>query len=172
MIQTKIVQGNLLYHAAHGLCRVKQLTRQIEAGKEVLFYALEPSSANKTKVRFIIPAVNVQASGFHSLVSTMEAKGILKYLGDGNSAPLAEGSEYEASYLAKEIFSFSRVDRTVKDLKNRRRMERSVHGLVGELAVVLKMTLNETVRIIRKNLGDASKINPLVMSALDHAVEN
>jgi RNA polymerase-interacting CarD/CdnL/TRCF family regulator len=169
MMPTGIVQGSLLYHAAHGLCCVKQLSQQKESGKNALFYALEPKATNKMKIRFLVPASGMEASGFHSLVPTTVANRIMKYLKDGDTSTLAQECTHEAACLAREILTFSHGDKTVKDQRNRQRMERLVHGLVGELSVVLKQTTKDTAKMIQKSLGDPSKINPLVVSALTNA---
>jgi RNA polymerase-interacting CarD/CdnL/TRCF family regulator len=171
MIQAKIVQGSLLYHAVHGLCCVKKLTRQKEIGKETLFYSLEPKSSNKSKVRFLVPEAAMEASGFHLLVSAAQAKGILKYLKHDGASTLVAGSEHEAAHFAREIISISHEDKTAKDQRTRKRVERSVHGLVGELAVSLEISLKEIAQMIRNSLEGGSKINPLVISALQNIGE-
>ncbi len=168
MIQTKIVQGSLLYHAAHGLCSVKKMTRESEA----MFYSLEPKSANKMKMRFIIPADGMTSSGFHSLMSASEANAILNYLQKGELSQLAEGTDHEASSVAKQILSFCHDRKEVRDQRSRQRMKFLVHGLVEELSIVLKMTLKEMAEIIRRRLGHVPNINPLVISALEHAGED
>ncbi len=172
MIQAKIGPGSLLYHATHGLCSVKKLVKQKEAGKDTLFYALEPSTANHMKMRFVIPAEGMEISGFHSLVSMAEANQILKYLKEGSPTDPVKGTDHEAASVAKEILSFSHDQKEVKDQRSRQRMSRLVNGLVGELAVALKITLKETAQLIQKSLGRVSKINPLVLTALENVGEN
>lgn len=167
----KIVSGSLLYHSAHGLCRVKELLETEELGGENLRYALEPIPANRMRTRFIIPASSLRDSGFHPLLSTEEANGILRYLKDGKPAILSERKDPSAACLAREILSFSHEQKEVRDQRHRQRMRRSVNGLVGELAVVLKITLKETAQRILTSLGSPSRIHPLILSALEHAGE-
>ena len=69
-MQQEIVSGSLLYHEVHGLCRVDQLVKQTQAGKEVLCYSLLPKVANKMKVRFVISSTDIETSGFHSLIAS------------------------------------------------------------------------------------------------------
>ena len=46
MIKEEIVEGDLLYHAVHGVCRVKEIIKQKQAGKEVIYYSLVPKVAS------------------------------------------------------------------------------------------------------------------------------
>jgi RNA polymerase-interacting CarD/CdnL/TRCF family regulator len=169
MNQEKILQGSLLFHAVHGLCCVKQLIKNKENGKSVMTYSLEPKNANKTKVRFTISESNFEASGFHPLVSTSQANGILRYLKNGDASKTTPPAEHEASRFAKEILSFSYENKEAKDQRSRQRVERSVSGLVGELSVVFKTDLKAAAAMVRKSLGNASKINPLILTALSNA---
>ncbi len=166
MNQEKILQGSLLFHAVHGLCCVKQLIKNKENGKNTISYSLEPKNANKTRVRFVISESTIEASGFHSLVSTSQANGILRYLKNGDSSKTTAPAEHEASRFAKEILSFSYENKDAKDQRSRQRVERSVSGLVGELAIVLKTDLREAAALVRESLGSPSKINPLILTAL------
>ncbi len=170
MIQKKIVRDDLLYHMVHGLCRVNQVTKESQSGREVLSYSLVPKMPTRMKVRFVISAVDMEASGFHSPVSPKKANEILEYLKAGNSTAVAE--EDQTWNLAKTIFSSSHDSPEIKDTKKRQILERSAKGLVGELAFALKMTMKETATKVQKSLGDASKISPMVLSALAHAGED
>jgi hypothetical protein len=182
MIQEKIAQGDLLYHAVHGLCRVDEIGRQKESGKEVLSYSLVPKVANRMKVRFVIADTDLKASGFHALVSLKEANEILAYIeaGDIEAIPSAVGAraaassrpENQAWELAREVMTFSREHVEVKDQRKRQVLERSVSGLVRELAFVFKATLKETAGKVRRSLGETPKINPSVLAALVHVGED
>ena len=183
MRQEEIVQGSLFYHAVHGLCRVTQLIKQKQSGKEVLYYSLEPKAANKMKARFIIAAADMEiSSGFHALVSLKEANKILEYLRAGDRTDVPSGMEPQTVssavqenqmwVSAREILAFSQDNSEAKDQRKRQKLERLVKGLVGELAIVFKVTLKETVARVRKSLGSASKINPGVLVALAHAGED
>ena len=161
----KIVQGDLLYHSVHGLCRVREIIKQ----KKSLYYSIVPKLTNQMKVRFVIAVEDLGTSGFHLLVSSKEANRILKYLKEGDNALVQDNQTWE---LAKTILSFSNDELETKDQRNRQTLERSANGLVRELAFVMEITVKEAAARIRKSLGNASKINPLVLSALEHAVED
>ncbi len=183
MIQEKMVEGDLLYHAVHGLCRLDKIIKQSQSGKEVLSYSLVPKIANEMKIRFVIAVAGLKASGFHALVSLKEANKILVYLKAGKTAATPSDVDPKAvSYsfaeqsqawdLAQALLSFSHESFEAQDQKKRQRLDRSAKGLVGELAFVFKMTLKETAARIQKSLGTASKINPLVLVALAHSSED
>lgn len=180
MIQEKIVRDTLLYHSAHGLCRVDELIREMRSGKEVLSYALVPKLATKMKVRFVVSDLDMEMSGFHPLVSVKEANEILEYLKAGEietalPAKIPQSDDHSAQEnhpwnLAKGILSLSSQNFEIKDQRKRQILRRFAKGLVGEFAFVFKMTLKETSLKIRKSLGGISKINPLVLDALEQAV--
>lgn len=183
MIQEEIAQGDLLFHAVHGLCRVDEVDKQSQSGREVICYSLVPKVSNRMKVRFLIAGADMDASGFHVLISIKEANEILEYLKAqdrtalppireakaGSPSPLPEN---QAWGLARAILSFSRPDLDIKDQRKRQMLDRSAKGLVRELALVLKMNLKETAAKVRKSLGDAPKINPSVLVALTRAGED
>ena len=170
MRQKDIVQGDLLYHAVHGLCRVDEVESENRAGKEVPRYSLVPKTANKMKVRFVVSAIDLGISGFHAPVSSKAANEILDYLKAGTLTAIPE--EEQAWGLAKAILSSSHDRPEFKDARKRQMLERSAKGLVGELAFVLKMTLKEMSVSIQKSLGNASQISPMVLTALAHAGED
>ncbi|OGW79256.1 MAG: hypothetical protein A3G33_00200 [Omnitrophica bacterium RIFCSPLOWO2_12_FULL_44_17] len=182
MIQEEIVKGDLLYHAVHGVCRVDEVSKEKESGKQVLRYSLVPKVANQMKARFIITAVDMEASGFHEPVSLKEANKILNYLKVEHKtvtppvvtskavAPVAW--QNRAWGMAQAILTFSHEKFEAQDQRKRQSLERSAKGLVGELAFVFKSTLKETAARVQKSLGNTSKINPLVLVALTHAGED
>ena len=170
MIQEKIVQGDLLYHAFHGLCRVDEITSPSQSDRKILSYSLVPKVANKMKVRFIIASTDMKASGFHMLIPLKEANGILEYLEAGDITAIV--SENQAWDLAKVILSFSRENSEVKDQRKRQMLERSAKGLIRELAFVFGISLKETAARVRKSLGGEPKINPSVLVALVRASED
>ncbi len=182
MIQEKIVLGDLLYHSAHGLCRVNELIKENHTDKKVLRYALVPKVATRMRARFVIESPSMQASGFHHLVSVNEANEILEYLAAGETEVIPSGSEAKAERhstqenhpwnLAKEILSSCGQDFEAKNKRKLQALERSVKGLVGEFAFVFKITAKETAVKIRKCLRGISKINPLVLSMLEEAGSN
>lgn len=175
MAQEQIIQGDLLFHAVHGLCRVNEIMKQSESGEKVVCYSLVPKVVERMKVRFIITAGNMEASGFHLLVSLKEANEILQYLKAGNTgarlkleAVSSLSQENQIWVLAKALLSFAHDNWDAKDKRTRQMLDRSAKGLVGELAFVFKMTLEEMAEKIRKSLGEVSTINPLVLGALAH----
>ena len=169
--QEKITEGDLLYHAVHGLCRMDKVIKQNHSGKKGLCYSLVPKVTNKMKMRFVIDVEDIEASGFHTLVSLKEANRILDYLraGDGAANPPVPNETWN---LAQAILSFSHDKIEAKDQRKRQMLARSVKGLLGELAFVLKITLKETAARIQKCLGSTAKISPLVVAALTNAVED
>ena len=179
MIKKQIPQGSLLYHAVHGLCRVNRLIKQDHSGEEVLCYSLEPKNANKMRVRFLIPVSDMDASGFHKLVSEKEANEILDYLKDGDdsdtndepeaASSLAEG--HRAWGLARKVRLFSTQSLELRDQRKRQMLERSMKGLVGELAIVFDISCREAAEKVGKSLGKSSKTNPWLVTALAHAGE-
>ena len=182
MIQ--IAEGDLLYHAVHGVCRVVEVDKQKQSGKQALYYSLVPKVASQMKSRFIIEATGMEASGFHALVSLKEANKILDYLKEGDKEPapipLAVNPRTGPSFvgqnqawgLARAIVFFSHEKFEAKDQKKRQLLERSAKGLVGELALVFKSSLKETAARIQKSLGGAPKINPAVLLAIAQAGED
>ena len=178
MIQerAKIVEGDLLYHPVHGTCRVNQISKQGQSGKQLLYYSLVPRLIGRMKVRFVISAGDMETSGFHALVSRKEANRILDYLKEGdrtnllfNTNPKTSSSFAEQNQtwnLARAILSFSYEKFEAKDQRKRHILERSAKGLIGELASVFKITLKEASSRVQDSLGEASKINPLVLLAL------
>lgn len=167
----EIAEGSLLYHAVHGLCRVDEITREKQSGKEVLCYSLVPKTAHRMKARFIIAAAGMEGSGFHTLVSPKEANKILDYLKAGNkkAAAFSQAGQNQAWDFARALLSFAHEKFEAKDPRKRQLLERSARGLVGELSLVFKMSLKESADNIRKNLRSTSSINPSVLLALAQA---
>lgn len=176
MKKAKISNGDLLYHSTHGLCRVERVTRSSSPGQGGLSYSLVPKVAARMKSRFVISAADLEASGFHGLVSPKEANKILNYLkaGHGKSLPGTDSSlnpQNQAWGLAQALQAFAHDKFEAKDQRKRQALERSARGLVGELSCVFKTTLKKTADRIQKSLGRAN-INPSVLSALTLAGED
>lgn len=157
-----ILKDDLLFHSTHGLCRVAAVT--LSARSKEADYLLLPVSANQGKVRFTIPGNSLESSGFSKLISVKEAQAILEYFKTGDkkdfkcSQAWAQAMTVCAESCGKEL---------VKDKRQRQMLERSLKGLAGELALVLKLTLKEMAEKIQKNLEAFSKINPLVLTTLE-----
>ena len=176
MKKEKIINGDLLYHSVHGLCRVERVTRPSSSGQEGLSYSLVPKVVAKMKSRFVISATDMEISGFHGLVSPREANKILLYLKAGNEHGHPETGpnatpEVQAWGLARSLQAFAHDKFEAKDQRKRQALERSARGLVGELSCVFKITLKKTADRIQKSLGRA-RINPSVLSALALAGED
>ncbi len=170
MSRKEIAAGDLLYHGVHGLCRIDKVIKGSGADKKSLQYSLVPKVPNKMKMRFIIGGDDIEASGFHTVISLKEANRILEYFKNGDHKEVFIGKN-ETWDLAQALLSLSHDHPEAKDQRKRQLLERSIKGLLGELAFVLKMTLPETAMQIRKNLEASSKINPLVVTALVNAAE-
>ncbi len=170
MVQEEFTEGDLLYHSVHGVCRMDRKIEQTQSGKKVRCYSLTPKALNNMKVRFIIGVKDIEVSGFHTIVSPKEANQILDYLKERDNTDVSVKNETWT--LAKTILDLSREKADARDQRKRQMLERSVKGLLGELAFVLKITLKETATRIQKSLGSPSKINPLVIGALANAAED
>ena len=164
-----ITEGDLLYHAVHGLCRVVEIDKQKEAGKETLSYSLVPKAAGRMKTRFIIGAAGMEESGFHTLASLKEANKILGYLKKPASTLVGQNQAWD---FAKTIRLFSHEKFEAKDQRKRQQLERSVRGLVGEFSLIFKISLKETATRIQKSLGSAPRVNPAVLVAIEQAGED
>lgn len=164
----KIVEGDLLFHAAHGLCRVERVTEETQSGRRVPRYSIVPRVMSKMKVRFVVAASDLEMSGFHRLVSAKEANKILHYLRSGDTRLVQTDQTW---ILAKNILSFSGDKLKTRDQRKRQLLEHSVRGLVGELACAFKTPLKETAARIEKSLKKISKPDPLVLAALERAID-
>ena len=190
MLTEKILQGDLLFHPVHGVCRVSKITKQNESKKEVVYYSLIPKLPSHMKARFVVATHDIPMSGFHCLVSLKEANDILEYLKKGHavtnsSAPKQDSASAASSSassiaepenqtwaLAKAILSCSIDKSEARDQRKRQMLDRSAKGLIAELAFVLEITAKEAVARVRRSLERTSKVNPLVLTALAHAIDN
>jgi len=169
MLLKKIAVGDLLYHAVHGLCRTNRVSQETSSGKKVLSYSLTPKVTSKMKTRFIIEASQIEASGFHTLISAKEANKVLEYLKVGDSTAIQENP---ARHLAQIIWSCACEKFCPKDQRKRQMLERAAKGLVGELALVFDIPAKKAAERIRKSLGSVASINSSVLAALARASEN
>jgi RNA polymerase-interacting CarD/CdnL/TRCF family regulator len=169
MTSKKVVENDLLFHPAHGLCRVDKVIEQSRSGKKLLSYSLVPKTMNKMKVRFVVTAKDAESSGFHRVISAGEAGRLLDYLKAGDDSVIQTGPAW---VLARNILSFAADNKLkARDQRKRQLLERSIKGLVGELACALKISLKETASCIEKSLTKMSKIDSLVLAALGRAAE-
>lgn len=168
MMPRGVAKQDLLYHPAHGLCRVDRITEREQSGKKVPCYSLVPKVTSKMKVRFVIAAPDLESSGFHRVVSAKEASRILDYLKDGTGNA---GRTDQAWVLAQNILGFSTEKLKTRDQRKRQLLEHSVKGLVGELACAFNSTLREASSRVEKSLARFSKADPKVLAALERAAE-
>ncbi|MBI3316754.1 MAG: hypothetical protein HYZ85_01950 [Candidatus Omnitrophica bacterium] len=169
MRRKEILKKGLLYHAVHGLCRIDRMIQQNHSGEKVLCYSLVPNIGNQMRIRFIIGTHDLEASGFHTLISIKEANEILDYFKTGASRA---AQTHPAWTLAQNILSFSLEGAVSKDQRKRQVLKYSAKGLVGELAFVLKTTLKQASEKIQDNLRKTSKVNLVVTSALVEAADD
>ncbi len=163
-IKETIAKDDLLFHSVHGLCRVASVSPGAQSKESS--YLLFPVPSNRAKARFTIPESLLVDSGFSKLISVKEANAILEYFKTGAKKASECG---QAWTLASMIWSESLSKDPVKDTRKRQMLGRSVKGLAGEIAYVLKFTIKEVATKIQRNLGSPSKINPLVLTALANA---
>ncbi len=160
----KILKNELLFHTIHGLCRVVSVTR--EASSKTDYYELRPVSQTRSKARFTIPRDLLESSGFNRLVSAKEAAEILEYLKTGDKKKTGEGNAW---VLAVTLRAEARSKEVLKDKRKAQQLNHLVKSLVGEMAIVLQATAEETLEKIQENLKPTSKINPLILAAFASA---
>lgn len=170
------MKNELLYHAVHGLCRVEKVNNPTAKSAT---YSLVPVKKTSMQSRFTINAADIDASGFHPVVSLDDARDILKYLSTGNSASVPENAAAKtgssAAYqnktwgLAQAIVSYEKTE--IKSRMKREVLERSAKGLVRELAIVFNTTIKDSASKIQKSLAKKSTVHPLVLEALEQACE-
>jgi len=165
----KINGGDLLFHAVHGLCRVDRVSEQDRAGKKGYSYSLVPKVTTRMKVRFVVADSDIEASGFHKMLSPKEANRILDYLKAGDSSVSQTNQTW---MLARNILTFSEDRLKTRDQRKRQLLESSVKGLVGEFACVFKLSLKETAALIEKKLAKATRNDPIVLAAFGRAAED
>lgn len=165
----KLERHDLLFHPAHGLCRIDTVTRQRGAAGPALSYSLVPKMMSRMKVRFFISEADLEASGFHKIISVKEAHQILGYLKTGDSGTEQTGQTWK---LARNILCFSKDKINTRDQRKRQQLEHSMKGLVGEIACVLQLRIKDAAARIEKSLAPALlKGNPLLLAALGRAAE-
>ena len=158
----------MLYHSTHGLCQIKEVVQQKQMDKDALYYALVPKSTTRMSERFLIPVDHIATSGFHSLVSPQQANAVLDFLKGRNGAPAHDGPVWG---WASDILTFCREMPQAREQRKRQIMQQSLRGLIGELAIVLGISLQEVADKVRKNLEFSFKLNPPILSALSHAAD-
>lgn len=164
-----IARKDLLFHAVHGLCLVDRVTEEMRGGKKVACYSLVPKVMSKMKVRFLLTEPDLEASGFHKVISAQEASKILDYLKVGDDK--SEQTE-QPWILARNILCFSKDKLKARDQRKRQLLEYSVRGLSGELASALGLSLKELALRIEKSLSKILKSDLLVFTTLNRVAED
>lgn len=170
-------RGHLLYHSSHGPCRVKDIIKQTQSGKDQYYYSLESKEARFRGARFLIDTNQVETSGFHPAISPKEANQILDYLGtsDPNDLKLGEKQpkvilsliqENSPRAFARVILIFSR-EKDGKGAKGKREMlGRAARGLLLELSFALEIPEEEALIRMKKSLKRSAKVNPWVLETI------
>jgi hypothetical protein len=175
------VAGDFLFHVIHGLCRVNEVSKSADKeGKETVYYAVVPHVSRSGNQRFSFAANDLAVSGFHPPVSVDEAGKILKFLSKRHIVDITEESKRKAFHpdetltweLAKSLLSCAHDAIAAKDQRRRRVLERSAKGLILEMAHVLQIPVREAIRQVRQSLECTQKVGPLVLAALNNAVED
>jgi hypothetical protein len=176
------VEGDLLYHAIHGLCRIDRILSRDGDGKQGTFYSLSPRVYKKNNPRYVFSAENVTNTGFHAPISVADANAILAYFKKGlrgketvpaslpNARSFAE--DHTTWELAKFILGCAHDTFDTKDKRKRETLKRATRGLIIELAFVLQVPLAEAIFQVRKSLEHSGKVEPLVLAALTEAGED
>lgn len=178
MIQNSaFVEGDLLYHSIHGLCRLDKVSSRNDAGKNGRFYSLIPHTFKRGNLRFNFSAEDMESTGFHALVTVTEAYAILLYFKKGLMELPPDAPKLARSFsddnqtwaLARFLLSCALDQFEAKDQRKRQALKRAARGLILELSHVLQLPLTETIFQVRKNLESTNKLHPLVLAALNDA---
>ena len=170
-------RGCLLYHSSHGPCRVRDIIKQTQAGKDQYYYSLESKQPRFRGAKFLIDSNQVETSGFHPAISSKEAKRILDYLktSDPKDRGLGKDQPKEILRLIQENapWSFARVvlifsrENDGKGAKGKREMlGRAAKGLLFELSFALEISEEEGLSKMKQSLKRNSRVNPWVIDTI------
>ena len=174
-------RGSLLYHSSHGPCRVRDIIKQTQSGKDQYYYSLESKQARFRGAKFLIDIDQVETSGFHPAISPKEANRILGYLktSDPKDRQLGDKQPKVILGLIQENapMAFSRVvlifsrEKGGKAAKGKREMlDRAAKGLIRELSFALEIPEEEAFLRIKKSLQSSVKVNPWVLDTISHSL--
>ncbi len=170
-------RGYLLYHSSHGPCRVKDIVKETQSGKDQYYYSLESKQPRFRGAKFLIDSNQVETSGFHPAISPKEANQILDYLKTSDVEDLKLGDKQSKVILsliqenaprafARVVLIFSR-ERDGKGAKGKREMlSRAAKGLVLELSFALEIPEEEALSRMRKSLKHSGKVNSWVLDTI------
>ncbi len=174
-------RGFLFYHSSHGPCRVKDIIKQTQSGKDQYYYSLESKQPRFRGARFLIDSDQVETSGFHPAISPKEANKILDYLKTKDPSNRELGKEQSGMILGlireNTPWAFSRVvlifslEKDGKAAKGKREMlDRAAKGLIRELSFAFEISEEEALFRMKKSLERSSKVNPWVLDTLSHSL--
>ncbi len=170
-------RGHLLYHSSHGPCRVKDIVKQTQSGKDQYYYSLESKQARFRGAKFLIDSDQVSTSGFHPAISREEANRILDYLKTSDPEDRKLGEKQPKMILsliqentpwafARVVLIFSR-EHDGKGAKGKREMlGRAAKGLALELSFALEIPEEEGLDRMKKSLKRSAKVNPWVLETI------
>ncbi len=175
-------RGSLLYHSSHGPCRVKDVIKQTQAGKDQYYYSLESKQTRFRGAKFLIDSSQVETSGFHPAISRQEANKILDYLGtnDPDDRELGIGQPKIILTLIEgnTPWTFSRVvliysrEKDGKGAKGKREMlMRAAKGLIYELSFALEIPEDEALSRMKKALKRSSRVNAWVIDTISSILD-
>lgn len=170
MIRRKIAfeTGDKLYHSRHGLCLIKEITRQNMLGRDDLCYCLEPLKEKCARPRFFVSVDRVQEAGFHTPISKTEAMKILAFLKKGNGTDRTQKEERDAQIrhlakentpgaLAKVLLILSDVAESHISHEERKILQRAAEGLSQEFSFILKISSQQASSLLRKSFRYSQK---------------
>ena len=174
-------RGCLLYHSSHGPCRVKDIVKQTQSGKDQYYYSLESKQPRFKGAKFLIDSNQVETSGFHPAISPKEANQILDYLRTTKPEDRLLGKEQPKIILSliekNAPWAFARVvsifshENDGKGAKGKREMLlRAAKGLIFELDFALEIPEEEGLLRMKKSLKRSNKVNPWVLDTISCAL--
>ena len=170
-------RGYLLYHSSHGPCRVKDIIKETQSGKDQYYYSLESKQPRFRGAKFLIDSDQVETSGFHPAISPKEANQILDYLKTSDPEDRKLGEKQPKVILdliqknapwafAKVVSIFSR-EKDGKGAKGKREMlGRAARGLILELSFALEIPEEEGLVRMKKSLKRSARVNPWVLDTI------
>ncbi len=170
-------RGHLLYHSSHGPCRVKDIVKQTQSGKDQYYYSLESKQPRFRGAKFLIDSEQVETSGFHPAISPKEANRILDYLkksdpedrilGDKQPKVILNLIQENAPWSFARVVSIFSREKDGKGAKGKREMlGRAAKGLVLELSFALEIPEEEGLDRMKRSLKRNSKVNPWVLDTI------
>src|SRR3989338_457831 len=174
-------RGFLLYHSSHGPCRITDIVKQTQSGKDQYYYSLESKQPRFKGAKFLVDSDQVEASGFHLAISQKEANEILDYLKTSDPSNHGLGkkqSEMILGLIRKNTpWAFSRVilifslEKDGKAAKGKREMlDRAAKGLIRELSFTLEIPEEEAFSRMKKSLKRSQKVNSWVLDTISHSL--